>query len=45
MIRCFTGYAAIVVGALLMMPAQPGAQANNQDVALRAAMETEMGAR
>jgi Tol biopolymer transport system component len=41
MTRCFTGWAAIVVGSLLMMPAQPVAQANNPAVALRAAMETE----
>ena len=41
MTRCFTGWAALVAGSLLTMPAQPAAQANNPGVALRAAIETE----
>ncbi len=41
MTRCFAGWAAIVVGVLLTMPAQPAGQANNPGVALRAAIETE----
>ena len=41
MTRWFTGWAAVVVGSLMTMPAQPAAQATNPGVALRAAMETE----
>lgn len=41
MTRCFTGWAAIVVGSLLTMAAQPAAQAGSPSVALRAAVETE----
>ncbi|HEX8030218.1 MAG TPA: hypothetical protein VF491_17210 [Vicinamibacterales bacterium] len=41
MTRGFSGWAAIVVGSLWMVSAQPAAQAVDPGVALRAAIETE----